>query len=728
MSREIDVRGFTHSRSTPERTASLQMAAASVSERLPGSQTVTLGRINRTTGNPAVLFSAAAPAEKGNYIQRALQHVQTVGPAMGLTGTQAPEFVADPVVQETSTGAHAVNLQQRYRGIPVFEGATLVRFAPDGSLEGTAGNTISVAADVPITHKLSVQDAVLNAAKFVAAADPAAPPEKDQFGQAIPPVKIDVTGFQPEVLAAFTNTPEQSAVLEQGPFGDEIKAGLIWFPMNDSLTLGWSVLLTLPEYVEQYYLIVDANSGEVLYSKQKVQRVAAVGNVYHLDGGSARQMTNFPLAVGFYGLPTPTVGQNNWRWCHKCQGLYFGGNATQGSCPAGGAHDHTGSGDYLLVQNNPAYRGQNNWRWCNKCQGLYFAGHATQGHCSAGGAHDHTGSGDYVLLNQRPLAPGQHGWRWCHKCEGLYFSQNATQGSCPAAGSHDSSGSGDYSLLAAGSNLPAAFPDTWVTQNKTIGNSTNAHLNAAGNPMQGTTVNNVLTFNPADAVGDDQKVLNIFYYCCYMHDSRICWDSAKPTGTSRSTISGAAAWAGDPVDAQSFSGAVTGTANMSTPPDGSSPTMHMGLFTATNRHTAFDSTVVFHEFTHGISNRLVGGPMNTNALNAPQSGSNGRRLERLHGLHDQQRDGGRQLAAQQHAGHRGFPYDANFPDDFANIGTGRYRMRSRSGHNIGLVRHADGDEPPDGPVLGRATGHGRVQTDAGESQFPGRARCDRSAL
>ena len=27
-----------------------------------------------------------------------------------------------------------------------------------------------------------------------------------------------------------------------------------------------------------------------------------------------------------------------------------------------------------------------------------------------------------------------------------------------------------------------------------------------------------MTFDPADATGDDQKVLNIFYYCCYMHD------------------------------------------------------------------------------------------------------------------------------------------------------------------------------------------------------------------
>ena len=42
--------------------------------------------------------------------------------------------------------------------------------------------------------------------------------------------------------------------------------------------------------------------------------------------------------------------------------------------------------------------------------------------------------------------------------------------------------------------------------------------------------------------------------------------------------------------------------------DGKQGLMNMGLVAGgVNRHTAFDSDVVFHEFTHGVSNRLVGG-------------------------------------------------------------------------------------------------------------------------
>src|SRR5437667_937995 len=104
MSREIDVRDFTRSRVTPERATELQSLASEISERLPGTQHIRIDRFDATTGNPAVVVSEASPAESGNYVERALQHVQAISPALGLTA-QAPEFVADPTVQETSSGA-----------------------------------------------------------------------------------------------------------------------------------------------------------------------------------------------------------------------------------------------------------------------------------------------------------------------------------------------------------------------------------------------------------------------------------------------------------------------------------------------------------------------------------------------------------------------------------------------------------------------------------------------
>jgi extracellular elastinolytic metalloproteinase len=51
--------------------------------------------------------------------------------------------------------------------------------------------------------------------------------------------------------------------------------------------------------------------------------------------------------------------------------------------------------------------------------------------------------------------------------------------------------------------------------------------------------------------------------------------------------------------------------------------MNMGLVTKTGRHTALDPDVVFHEYTHGLTNRLVGGPLDSTSLDAVQSGGMG---------------------------------------------------------------------------------------------------------
>jgi extracellular elastinolytic metalloproteinase len=81
----------------------------------------------------------------------------------------------------------------------------------------------------------------------------------------------------------------------------------------------------------------------------------------------------------------------------------------------------------------------------------------------------------------------------------------------------------------------------------------------------------------------------------------------------------------DPVRARAHSGPVQGTANMATGPDGLPPVMNMGLVASTGRHTAFDADVVFHEYTHGLTNRSVmGGRLNApHSLDALQSGGMG---------------------------------------------------------------------------------------------------------
>jgi hypothetical protein len=131
---------------------------------------------------------------------------------------------------------------------------------------------------------------------------------------------------------------------------------------------------------------------------------------------------NYTLAINRAGL----AGQSNWRWCRKCQGLAFGGHPAS-VCPKGGAHDLSQSGDYVLKANMAAQPGhQSNWRWCNRCQGLAFGGQPTPGACPAGGRHNHGGSGDYLLPINDANAEGQPNWRWCRKCQGLAYAGGAS--------------------------------------------------------------------------------------------------------------------------------------------------------------------------------------------------------------------------------------------------------------------------------------------------------------
>jgi hypothetical protein len=93
--------------------------------------------------------------------------------------------------------------------------------------------------------------------------------------------------------------------------------------------------------------------------------------------------------------------QSDWRWCHKCQGLFFSfGQSSGGSCPAGGNHEKGVSGNYSLIHSSPFAPGQVDWQRCHKCQALFYSGgQPSAGSCPAGGGHEKEGSENYTLIH-----------------------------------------------------------------------------------------------------------------------------------------------------------------------------------------------------------------------------------------------------------------------------------------------------------------------------------------
>jgi hypothetical protein len=149
--------------------------------------------------------------------------------------------------------------------------------------------------------------------------------------------------------------------------------------------------------------------------------------------------------------------QSEWRWCDKCQGLFFGPAVANSSCPTGGTHDPaalSGSGNYSLPHNvAPDPTRQTDWRWCDKCQGLFFGPNVTNSRCPTGATHtppEQSHSGNYSLPhNVAPDPSRQSDWRWCDKCQGLFFGPNVASSRCPTGATHtppEQSHSGNYSL------------------------------------------------------------------------------------------------------------------------------------------------------------------------------------------------------------------------------------------------------------------------------------------
>ncbi len=173
-------------------------------------------------------------------------------------------------------------------------------------------------------------------------------------------------------------------------------------------------------------------------SRRKMLRLAGASGLVALTASAAT-----------LGLASPAqAAQANWRWCSKCEGLWFNGHPGYGACPAGGGHISSGSGNYSLKFTADGGGGQDGWRWCHQCEGMRFHTPNRAGRCTNGGGHSTAGSGLYRLENSgsNDGAGGQSNWRWCSKCEGLWFNGHPGYGKCPTGGGHISSGSGDYRL------------------------------------------------------------------------------------------------------------------------------------------------------------------------------------------------------------------------------------------------------------------------------------------
>ncbi len=121
-----------------------------------------------------------------------------------------------------------------------------------------------------------------------------------------------------------------------------------------------------------------------------------------------------------------------------------------------------------------------------------------------------------------------------------------------------------------------------------------------GNPDAGT--------DPTDTQFRRGSVTQLFYDTNWYHDQLYELGFDEAAGNFQTNNNGKGGVAGDPVLAEAQDGSGTDNSNFSTPPDGTSGRMQMFIFDfpTPQRDGSLDATIVLHELTHGVSNRLIG--------------------------------------------------------------------------------------------------------------------------
>jgi hypothetical protein len=187
-------------------------------------------------------------------------------------------------------------------------------------------------------------------------------------------------------------------------------------------------------------------------------------------------LAGIPLTANTaHAQPAP---QPDWRLCNRCHGLFFSGancgyHRENHRCPAGELHVPFGF-NYVLEHDIGETRwAQSGWRFCTKCNGLFYFGPDGSDRrpdqvCPADGLHNAAGY-NFVLAHDliRSLRGGrkpnnQQYWRFCTKCYGLFYwgkdgGDHPENQRCPAGDLHNPATNG-FNYVLSYQPVPASRP------------------------------------------------------------------------------------------------------------------------------------------------------------------------------------------------------------------------------------------------------------------------------
>lgn len=182
-----------------------------------------------------------------------------------------------------------------------------------------------------------------------------------------------------------------------------------------------------------------------------------------------------------------------------------------------------------------------------------------------------------------------------------------------------------------------ASPFTWFGDGKTnytttMGNNAWAQCNPSGtgSPVfQPENAKNEFIY-PYSADLEPERMINasvtqLFYTINKYHDLLWYLGFNEKAGNFQTNNDGRGGKGGDAAQLNCQDGFVPNGAGFVTFPDGNLGQMRVGIWKSStpSRDAAYDTSVVLHEYTHGVSMRMTGGPANTGCLGSTEAGGMG---------------------------------------------------------------------------------------------------------
>ncbi|MFA9430510.1 M36 family metallopeptidase [Egicoccus sp. AB-alg2] len=582
-----------------------------------------------TGGSPAHQF-LTGPNE-GAPEDVALDYLRQEAGTLGLQAADVAELDIRSSYVSRHTGVTHVNVNQRYAGLEVFGADTTVNVAADGSVVHVGGASVS---GLPAVGVRGVSAPDLDPVEAVEAA-------ADALDLAEP------VGL--EQLPVARSADADALVSDGGISEQPIPATLGWQPVDDGLRLAWQLVIDDASDVHLWNATVDAETGELL----EVEDWTSDGNVDDIAArigrsGTATTATAASPASGPILTPNPVMDGSSYRvYPLPLESPNDGPralveNPADADASPFGWHDVSGTPepDFTITRGNNTntYADWNNSNSPDNAvltvtvdepssaAGSYGAVAASFGPAVPGAGI----TGDFALADDGSGIPTEG-------CAPLIdFPAGAIavmdRGNCPfvekvafaqaagavgvvvannVAGNPIAMGGSDPSIsipsvmvsLADGDAIKAGLPATGGMALQSMPSQPD------GGPDLSFDFELDLTEHPHEYW--EAAVTNLFYWCNVAHDVFWHYGFDEPSGNFQHNNYGRGGVGGDAVNCEAQDGGGMNNANFSTPAaDGGTPRMQMYLWNAQEpfRDGDLEAGIVLHEYSHGISNRLTGGP------------------------------------------------------------------------------------------------------------------------